>query len=113
MHDVERSIVRLIVGVGVQSTARIQCIRIRVDIEVALHVTADHVYILAQRTGSLLLTIATATNQVNAQVVQNLVVQVQVHRVAVHLRLLIPAWINHGRDRTVVLRTGCTTAHAH
>ena len=102
----------MIVGVGIQCTWGIQRIRIRVDIEVTLHITAHHVHILTQRTRSALLTVTATTDHIQSQVVQNMVRHVQVNRITVHLALLVPSRVNHGWDRTVVVRLGRNTTHA-
>ena len=37
---------------------------------------------------------------------------VEVRRVAVHIALLVPSWVDHGADRGIVVGLRGTTAHA-
>ena len=64
MQDIESCIVRMIISSWVKRTRSVQCIRIWVDIKVTLHLSRYNIYILAQCTRSFLVTITTATDNI-------------------------------------------------
>ena len=95
MVNVERRIVADVEFVGIQRTRRVDGIRIGVDVEVALHGTIDGVGSLTRSTRSLLLTIGRIANQVQRHLLAEVVVGVDVGRIALHLALLGPSRVAH------------------
>ena len=113
IEDVERRIVGHIVGLGVEHTRGVHRIRIGVDVEIAFHRAVHHVDVLAQRTGGALIAIGSPTDHVECEVVENVVGEIEVHRVALHVTLLVPTRIEQGAERSIVVRFGRTSAQAH
>ena len=64
MQNIESCIVRMVISIWIERTRGVQRIRIWVDIKVTLHLSRNHIHILAQCTRSFLVTITTTTNNI-------------------------------------------------
>ena len=112
MLDIERSIVSTVILIGIKSTRGVQGIRVRVDIEVTLHLTRHDIHILTQCTRSLLLTIRSTTNHVHRQIIENMMCDVGIESITIYLAIHIPSWIKHGTHGSIIIRLACTTTQA-
>ena len=100
-EDAERGVVARVDLIGVQRARGVQRVAERVDVERAADGTRDHVGRLVERARSLLVAVARVRAQRGRQVLRQLVGGVDVGRVALHLRVLRPARVDHGRERGV------------
>ena len=112
VDNVEGSVVARVEFIGIERPGRIHRIRVGVDVEIALYLAEYHVGRRGQRTRSRLLTVRTARNEVQRQIVENIVGSVEVRRITLHLAGLGPSRIEHGAHRSVVLRLLGTGAEA-
>ena len=111
--DVEGSIVAHVELVGIERTRAVDGIRIGVDIEVTSHGASDRVDTLVRRAGSLLLAVGRVADEVQRYALVQVVVGVDVGRVAAHLTALSPARVVHHRERGIVLGLVRTCRHRH
>ena len=111
--DVEGSIVAHVELVGVERTRAVDGVGVGVDVEVASHGAAHHVDALVRRTGSLLLAVGRVADEVQRHALVQVVVGVDVGRIAAHLAALGPARVAHHRERGIVLGLVCTGRHRH
>ncbi len=113
MEDVEWRIVTSIICIRVKSSWRVQCIRIRVDIECTANLTCYRVCCSTDSTRSLLLTIRSITDNTSVELLRELVVGIEVSGVTLYLALVIPSWIVHRADRSIVLCFLCTSGDTY
>ena len=112
-EDVERSVVARIGGVGVQRARGVHGVAEGVDVEVAVHGAVHHVDILAERTRSVLVAVAHVTAHGHGDCLAQFVGSVEVARIALHLAVLVPSRVEHGRHRSIEAGTVGTAGDAH
>ena len=105
VQDVEGGIVARVERIGIKTARGVECIRVGVDIEVTLHLTAHGIHTLAQRTRSPLLAIRGIADHVDTQLLGDIECGVDIGRIALHLALYAPARVEHGTQRGVSLAT--------
>ena len=98
---------------GIKHTRSVERVRVRVDVKVTFHFTIHNVYILSKRTGSALFAVRSTTNHIERKVFKELLCDVEVGCVTIHIALLVPTWIEHSTHWGVVIRLLRTTAQAH
>ena len=113
VKDVERSEVAVVAHLGGYSTSGVQREAVRVDIKVTSHLTENDVHILAQGTGSLLITEAVAVQDLESQIVGDVVNGVSVECVTLNTAALVPSRIEHYRSRGVERALVGTTRDAN
>ena len=98
VEDVERVVIAGVVLIGVEHTRGVQCIAVGVDVEGTAYLTTDEVHLTRQRARSLLLTGRGITQHLQFQFLREVERRVVVSGVALHLALLVPSRIVHGRN---------------
>ena len=101
VEDIERRVVARVERFGIQRARGVQGVAVRVDVEVALHLSIHVVHILAHGTRSALLAVAAHGDEVQLQVVVHADGGVHVGRVAFHLALAVPSRVEEGAQRAV------------
>ena len=96
MEDIERRIVTGVKSIWVESTRRVQRIRIRVDIERAAHLTGYRVCGGTDSTRCLLLTIRGVTNDAGIELLGKLVVGIEIGGISLYGTLVVPSRVVHG-----------------
>ena len=113
VDDVERSVVTGVVNIRIQGAGSVQCVGIRVDIELARYLAAHAVHLRREGTGSALLTVGGVADHVQGQVVRDLERGVHVEGVAADGALKRPAFIVHDGHGSVVVGLVRTTGHGN
>ena len=112
-EDVEVGVVTTIGQVRVESTRGVQGEAVGVDVKATRDLTADHVDVLAQCTGSALLAVAVTVQDFDADFVGQVVDGVAVERVTLDTAGLVPSRVVHQRQRGVERALVGTTRDAH
>ena len=102
MHDVERSVVSRVVLIGVKRAGGVERVRVRVDVEVTLHLTRNHIHRLSEGSRRTLLTERSVADEVESEYVTELESRVEVAGVTRNGTLFCPTRILHHRKRRVI-----------
>ena len=102
MENIEIRIVTDIILLRIEHARSIQGIRIRVDVEIALHLARYIVGRGAERSGRFLLTVRTVGNQVERKGVRDIIRRIEIGRITGNLAGLRPSRIEKGADRRIV-----------
>ena len=113
VKDIKRTVISLVVRIGVKRTRCVQRVAVGVDVERAIHLHVHHVGVLAQRTRSALLAVAVARKNLNAHLVGKVIIRVGVESVTLHTTRLVPSRIVHQRHRCVEVTLVGSATHAH
>ena len=113
VKDIERSKIAVVAHLGGYGTSGVQREAVRVDIKVTSHLTENDVHILAQGTGSLLVTETVAVQDLKSQIVGDVVDGVSVECVTLNTAALVPSRIEHYRSRGVERALVGTTRDAN
>ena len=113
VEDVERVVVARVVLVGVKHARGVQGVAVGVDVEGAAHLTTDEVHLAGQCARSLLLTRRSVGVDLQLQLLREVERRAQVGGVALHLALLVPARVEHARNRHVMLGLLGTCRNRH
>ena len=114
VEDIETCIETSVVDVRVKTAAGVHSVAERVDIEVTLYLTSNHVGGLVERTWSLLLTMAALCGQFHGEVAQDVVWSVAVEGVTLHAAAVdILSRVIHQWHREVTLRFLSTATNTY
>ena len=113
VQDVERRIVGYIIRTRVKRARCVQRIRVRVNVEIAFHLSVHHIHILTQCSGRFLFTIRGSADDVERKIIEQMMGSVQVNSISVYITLLVPTRINHSTQRGIIVRFGGTTTHTN
>ena len=95
VHNVERSVVPCVEHIRIKSPGSVECVGVRVDVEISLNLAGHGVDRRTQGSRSPLLSVGSVADEIKGQVVEDLVGQVHIRCVTLNLTLVRPTRIVH------------------